>query len=63
MKHAILIDFGSTYTKVTVVDLGKREVILTDRFPSTVHTDARIALSSCFDAARSLLSNQEFERR
>ena len=50
MKYATLIDFGSTYTKVTCVDLEERSVVLTDRFPSTVHTDARIGLHQCFDA-------------
>ena len=40
------IDFGSTYTKIVCVDLSEKRVVLTDKFPSTVHTDAGIACSS-----------------
>ena len=35
MKYAVLLDFGSTYTKVACVDLDGQEVVLTDKFPST----------------------------
>lgn len=61
MKHAIMIDFGSTFTKVVLADLEERRVLLTDKFPSTVHTDAGIALSRCFDAVRKVISPKEFE--
>ena len=60
-KHAIMIDFGSTFTKVVVVDLIRQEIILSDKFPSTVHTDARVGLAQCFDAARACLTEEEFE--
>lgn len=60
MKHAILIDFGSTFTKVAVASLSDQRILLTDKFPSTVKTDARVGLSQCFDAARRVLSEQEF---
>lgn len=60
MDNAILIDFGSTYTKLTCVDLRERRVVLTDRFASTVHTDARIGLHQCFDVARRELGEQRF---
>lgn len=60
MDNAILIDFGSTYTKLTCVDLKERKVVLTDRFPSTVHTDARIGLHQCFDAARKEIGEKRF---
>ena len=58
--HAVLTDFGSTYTKVAAVDLARGEILLSARFPSTVHTDARIGLSMCFDAARKVLGEQKF---
>ncbi len=61
MKNAILLDFGSTYTKVVCVDLSQRKVILTDKFPSTVHTDAGIALKQCFDVAEKALGKKAFE--
>lgn len=62
MEHAIMIDFGSTFTKVVLVDIKKREILLTDKFPSTVHTDARVGLKQCFDAVKQVISNEEFEK-
>jgi uncharacterized protein (TIGR01319 family) len=41
---AILIDFGSTFTKVTAVDLAKAEVVGRSQSPSTVLTDVREGL-------------------
>ena len=39
MEVALLIDFGSTYTKVAAVDLGEDRFIGRAQAPSTVHTD------------------------
>lgn len=61
MKYAILLDFGSTYTKVVCVNLFLRKTILTDKFPSTVHTDARIGLQQCFDAAKAVIGEENFQ--
>jgi len=41
---AILIDFGSTFTKVTAVDLTQAQVIGRSQSPSTVATDVREGL-------------------
>jgi uncharacterized protein (TIGR01319 family) len=41
---AILIDFGSTFTKVTAVDLARAEVVGRSQSPSTVATDVRDGL-------------------
>jgi uncharacterized protein (TIGR01319 family) len=41
---AILIDFGSTFTKVTAVDLGAARLIGRSQAPSTVQTDVREGL-------------------
>ena len=41
---AILIDFGSTFTKVTAVDLTRCEVVGRSQSPSTVATDVRDGL-------------------
>ena len=60
MGFSVLVDFGSTYTKVVCVDMKTREVVLTDRFPSTVHTDARICLGQCFDAVRKKIGEKDF---
>lgn len=40
----LLIDFGSTFTKVVAIDLNKVEVMATARVPSTVDTDITIGL-------------------
>ena len=61
MRHAIMIDFGSTFTKVVLADLERREVILSDKFPSTVHTDARIGLDQCFRSVKKVLTEEEFD--
>jgi uncharacterized protein (TIGR01319 family) len=40
----LLIDFGSTFTKVVAVDLNTVEVVATARVPSTVDTDITLGL-------------------
>lgn len=40
----LLIDFGSTFTKVVAVDLDKEEVMATARVPSTVESDITAGL-------------------
>ena len=40
----LLIDFGSTFTKVVAVDLANIEVVATARVPSTVDTDITLGL-------------------
>lgn len=59
-RHAILIDFGSTFTKVAVADLAAGRMVATGRFPSTVRTDARIGLGQCFDLARRAIGDGAF---
>jgi len=39
LELTLLIDFGSTYTKVTAVDLGQETVIASAKGPTTVRTD------------------------
>ena len=40
----VLIDFGSTYTKVVAIDMEKEEIVSQTRVPSTVDTDITIGL-------------------
>lgn len=61
MKFSILVDFGSTYTKMVCVDLGARRIVATGKYPSTVHDDAAIGLSQCFDAAKSAIGQNHFD--
>ena len=39
MQAVLLIDFGSTYTKVTIVDLDKEEIVATARAGTTIETN------------------------
>lgn len=43
---AILIDFGSTFTKIIVADIEKREILSKSKSPSTVQTDVTIGLKN-----------------
>ena len=61
-RYAVLLDFGSTYTKVTVVDRQARRVVLTGRTPSTVASDARIGLTRCLDMVREAIGPAELDR-
>lgn len=61
-RYVILTDFGSTYTKVAVVDMQENKLIKTDHFSSTVSYDARIGLQQCFDVAREVIGEEEFEK-
>ena len=40
----LLIDFGSTFTKVVAVDLDNEEIVSTARVPSTVESDITVGL-------------------
>ncbi len=46
---AILIDFGSTFTKVLVVDTVKCKIISSSKSPSTVQTDVTLGLKKALD--------------
>lgn len=46
---ALLVDFGSTFTKVTAVDLARAEVIGRSQSPSTVGSDVRYGLLKALD--------------
>jgi uncharacterized protein (TIGR01319 family) len=39
MNKVLLVDFGSTFTKLTAVDLTKKEIIATSKALTTVETD------------------------
>ncbi len=62
MRYAIAIDFGSTFTKLVVIDLAEKIVVHSDKVPSTVGSDAAIGMNSCFDIAREKIGTAEFEK-
>ena len=57
----LLIDFGSTFTKVVAIDLHKTEIVATARVPSTVDTDITIGLEEALKeiAGKTKISNLE----
>ena len=61
MKKAVLLDFGSTFTKAAVADLERRKIIYTTKAPSTVSIDAEIGLSACFDRIKAVIGEKELE--
>ncbi|MFV0363285.1 MAG: glutamate mutase L [Suipraeoptans sp.] len=60
MKHVITIDFGSTFTKVVVVNLIERRIILSSKVPSTVGTNSFRCLEQCFELVKKVLNEDEF---
>jgi uncharacterized protein (TIGR01319 family) len=46
MSAALLIDFGSTYTKLRAVDLERRRILGSGQGPSTVATDITIGMKA-----------------
>jgi uncharacterized protein (TIGR01319 family) len=64
MPAALLIDFGSTYTKVRAVDLGARRVLGAGQGPSTVATDITIGMKAALaDLEQRLGALPRFEYR
>ncbi|MDO6355192.1 methylaspartate mutase accessory protein GlmL [Caloramator sp. CAR-1] len=49
MDAALLIDFGSTYTKLTAVDLENEEILATAKDLTTVQTDIMIGFNNAFE--------------
>ncbi|MDR3586060.1 MAG: methylaspartate mutase accessory protein GlmL [Desulfosporosinus sp.] len=46
MQAVLLIDFGSTYTKVTIVDLAREEIVGTARAGTTIETNIMEGLNA-----------------
>ena len=46
MSAALLIDFGSTYTKLRAVDVGRRALLGSGQGPSTVGTDILLGMNA-----------------
>ena len=50
MSRYLMIDFGSTFTKLTAVDTALEDVIATASHFTTVDTDISIGYKKAFDA-------------
>jgi uncharacterized protein (TIGR01319 family) len=64
MNAALLIDFGSTYTKLRAIDLDRRVVLGSGQGPSTVATDITAGLHAALsDLERSIGKLPRFKHR
>lgn len=61
MKNILLIDFGSTYTKLTAVDVEKEEIIGTSQAFTTVETDINDGLISAIKLLEEKIGKFEYE--
>lgn len=50
MTYILLVDFGSTYTKLTAVDLKKRDIIATASYYSTVLDDIKVGYTKALES-------------
>lgn len=60
MNYASLIDFGSTFTKMTVVSIKEQKLLFTTKTPSTVKSDASVGMEICLWAAKKFLGSKMF---
>lgn len=61
MKAYLLIDFGSTYTKLTAVDIEKEEILATAKDITTVENDIMIGFNKAYDKLKNKLEGKEVE--
>ena len=60
MKNVLLIDFGSTYTKLTAVDVDKQEILGTASSYTTIETDINDGLNNGLKILKSIIGEIEF---
>lgn len=63
MKHILLIDFGSTYTKVTAVDLEEEKLLGTAASYTTVQTDINEGLNNALTLLETKIGRTNFDAR
>ena len=61
MKTALIIDFGSTYTKLTAVDLTEEKILGTAQSYTTVKTDVAQGLKKGLDLLEQTIGFREFD--
>ena len=61
MKNILLIDFGSTYTKLTAVDVEAEEILGTSASFTTIFTDINDGLRSALDILEKKIGKKEYE--
>lgn len=61
MKTYLLIDFGSTYTKLTAVDIENEEILATAKDITTVESDIMIGFNKAYDNLSKQLEGKNVE--
>jgi uncharacterized protein (TIGR01319 family) len=61
MSFALLIDFGSTFTKILAVDLAGEEILAYSQSPTTVETDIMVGLRRALDLLPRRLRSASYE--
>lgn len=59
MNCYLLIDFGSTYTKVTLVDIENEEILATNKSYTTVETDVMLGYKDALDSLKEDLKEKD----
>ncbi len=59
MDCYLLIDFGSTYTKLTVVDIENEEILITSKDITTVETDIMIGFENALNKISSFIEEKK----
>ncbi|MGD9604971.1 MAG: methylaspartate mutase accessory protein GlmL [Bacilli bacterium] len=62
MNAYLLIDFGSTYTKLTAVDIDAKELLGTASHFTTVNTDIRIGYHHALEQLSNKIGNLKFNK-
>src|SRR3990170_6796353 len=62
MDLTLLVDFGSTYTKVVAADLATEEIVAVVQAPSTVDTDLMLGLNQALESLRALVGDRKYQR-
>ena len=63
MKAVLLIDFGSTYTKITAVDIEKEEILGTAQSFTTIETDINDGLKNALKILEKKTGPLEFSEK
>lgn len=61
MRYVLLVDFGSTYTKLTAVDLKQRDIIATSSYYSTVFEDIKIGYLKALDSLEQQIGKLDYD--
>ena len=61
VKNVLLIDFGSTYTKLTAVDVENEKILATAAAYTTVQTDINEGLNEGLRKIREKIGEKEFD--